>query len=90
MDNRYHQHKSLFSPQRYGLSRKSLTIGAIFTLTLLTALFFDADALLEYFSVLGGSPGSALELGAIMTVASAAPLLAMGMSIADDEMKGRN
>jgi hypothetical protein len=82
MDNR----DRVFSPKRHGFSRKSLLVGAVFILTLTAAVFIDVDALLEYFRVISGSPGSALELGAIVTAASAAPLLAMGMCIADDEL----
>jgi hypothetical protein len=66
-----------------------MAIGALFSVTLVAALCVDVDALLEYFRIIGGAPGSALELGGILTAASAAPLLAMGMSIADDEMHGR-
>lgn len=71
-------------------SRRSMAMGAVFIVTLVAAVFVDADALLKYLSVIGGSAGTSLEIGAILTAAAAAPLLAMGMSIADDEMHGRS
>jgi hypothetical protein len=83
MDNRH----DIFAPKHHGFSRKSLLIGAVFVITLAAALCVDVDALLEYFDLIGGSPATALEYGAIITAAAGAPLLAMGMSIADDEMK---
>jgi hypothetical protein len=86
MDSR---HRNIFLPRGLNLSRKSLVIGALFGVTLVAAVCVDVDALLEYFRIIAGAPGSALELGGILTTASAAPLLAMGMSIADDEMHGR-
>ena len=79
-------HKTIFSLTQHRLSVRSMLITGVFVITLLGALFVDVDALLEYFELIAGSPADALELGAIVTAAAAAPLLAMGMSIADDEM----
>jgi hypothetical protein len=78
--------RHILSPTRYGFSVKSVLIGAVFIVTLAVAVFIDADALLEYFSLISGPVNSTLELGGIITAAAAIPLLAMGMSIADDEM----
>ncbi len=79
--------KTLFTLTQHRLSIRSMLIGGLFIVALLGALFVDVDALLEYFEFIGGSPANALEMGAIVTAATAAPLLAMGMSIADDEMR---
>jgi hypothetical protein len=78
---------NILSPKRYGFSLRSLLIGAVFIITLAVAVVIDVDAVLEYFSIISGSANSALEFGGIITGACAVPLLAMGMSIADDEMK---
>lgn len=83
MDNREH----FLSPRRHGYSRQSLLLGAVFVVTLAAAVLIDADALLEYFRIIGGSANSTLELGGIVTAAAILPLVAMGMSIADDEMR---
>jgi hypothetical protein len=40
--------------------------------------------LLRYFKLIGGAPNSVLEAGAIISLGTAVPFLAMGMSIADD------
>jgi hypothetical protein len=78
--------QDIFSPGHHGFSRKSLLLGAVFIVTLAAAIFIDADALMEYFKVVGGPANSTLELGGIITAAAIIPLLAMGMCIADDEM----
>jgi phosphoribosylcarboxyaminoimidazole (NCAIR) mutase len=55
---------------------------------LFTADFFiDVDAVLKYLRVIGGSAGTAMEIGGFVTAATVVPLLAMGMSIDDDEMR---
>ena len=49
--------------------------------------FIDVDAVLKYLRVIGGSAGTAMEIGGFVTAATVVPLLAMGMSIDDDEMR---
>jgi hypothetical protein len=71
----------------HGLSARTMLIGAIFMVTLVAAVCVDVDALLEYFNLVGGSPGDALELGAIITAAAAVPFLATGFSISDDQTR---
>jgi len=61
-------------------------IGAIFIASLVGAFFVDVDAVLKYLSVIRGSAGTAMEFGGFVTAATVVPLLAMGMSIDDDEM----
>lgn len=71
-------------------SRKSLVLAAVFIAALVVAAFADTDALLEYYKFLRGLPGVSLETGAIITAACIIPLLAMGMSIAEDDMHGHH
>jgi hypothetical protein len=79
-------HKTAFALTQHRLSIRSMLLAGIFVITVLGAVFVDVDALLEYFELIVGSPANALEMGAIVTVAATVPFLAMGMSIADDEM----
>ena len=65
-------------------SRQSILLGVFFIVTLFIAAFVDLDALLRYFKLIGGAPNSVLEAGAIISLGTAVPFLAMGMSIADD------
>jgi hypothetical protein len=65
-------------------SRQSLGLGIVLIITLVAAASVDLDALLRYFRLISGSPTAVLEAGAIISLASAVPFLAMGMSIADD------
>jgi hypothetical protein len=79
--------KGISSLTLHGLSRRSGLIGVVFLATLAAAFFVDADAVLKYLSIIAGPPGTAMEIGAFATAATVLPLLAMGMSINDDEMR---
>ena len=62
-------------------SLRSLAFGALFIIALVAAAFIDVAGVLEYWKVISGPSNSTLELGAVLTVASIAPLLAMGFSV---------
>jgi hypothetical protein len=62
-------------------------IGAIFLASLAAAFFVDVDAVLKYLSVIAGPSGTTMELGGFVTAGAVVPLLVMGMSIDDDEMR---
>jgi len=61
-------------------------LGSLFIAALFAAFFVDVDAVLKYLSVIRGSAGTAMEIGGFVTAAAALPLLAMGMSIDDEEL----
>ena len=65
-------------------SLRSLLFGAIFTIALVVAVCVDTAGVLEYCKVIGGTADPTMELGAIITVATIAPFLAMGFSISAD------
>jgi len=65
-------------------SRQTVLLGALFILTLVIATFVDLDGVLEYYRLIRGSASTTLETGAIISIASAVPFLAMGMSISAD------
>jgi hypothetical protein len=72
-------------PTRLGkFSLRSLLFGAVFIIALLGAAFIDFAGVLEYCKIVSGPSSSTLELGAILTVASIAPFLAMGFSVSGD------
>ena len=69
-------------------SRRSQLLIALFVITIVTAVFVDMTGLLEYFNfVSASSPTSTLEMGALISAASAVPFLVMGMSISTDQNK---
>jgi ABC-type proline/glycine betaine transport system permease subunit len=68
-------------------SRKSVIVAAVFSVTLGVAVLADAAAVLAYHNFMRSLPGVSLEMGAIITAACIIPLLAMGMSIAEDDMR---
>jgi len=70
---------------RREFSRRTLGFGMLFILTGAAALFVDVDALMHYFSIIGRMSPMTLESGAIISLASAIPFLATGMSISADE-----
>lgn len=79
----YQQKKTLLT--RFGqFSLRSLLFGAVFITALVVAVSVDTAGVLEYCKLISGSFDSTLEVGAIITVASIAPLLAMGFSISAD------
>jgi hypothetical protein len=65
-------------------SLRSLSFGGLFIIALLVATCIDLTGVLEYCKVIGAPSSSTLELGAILTVASIAPFLAMGFSVSAD------
>jgi hypothetical protein len=69
------------------LSRTSVILAAVFAVVLVVAVLADTDAMLAYFNLMGTLPGASLEIAAIITAACIIPLLAMGMSIAEDDMR---
>lgn len=81
MDDRL---KQVCTTKNREFSRQSIRLGILFVVTLVIAVSVDLDALLRYFRLINGSPTTALEAGAIISLATAVPFLAMGMSISDD------
>ena len=61
-----------------------MLFGALFIVTLVIAAFVDLDGVLEYYKLIRGSAPTTLETGAVISMASAVPFLAMGMSISAD------
>ena len=77
------QQKEAF-PKRGEFSRRSVAFGALFIVTAVVAVFVDLVAVMHYFNIIGRMSPITLETGAIISLASAIPFLAMGMSISDD------
>jgi hypothetical protein len=65
-------------------SLRSVLLIAIFVITFMVAVFIDLDGALEYLKLVAGSTRDTVEMGAIITAASAVPFIAMGMSISAD------
>jgi hypothetical protein len=80
----HYQHGEVLTARRREFSRKTVLLGAIFIVTLVAAAFVDLDGVLEYYKLISGSAPMTLETGAIISMASAVPFLAMGMSISAD------
>ena len=76
--------KQILTTRHREFSRKSLQLGGLLIVMLVVAAFVDLDAMLRYFKFIGGSARTTLETGAIISLATAIPFLAMGMSISDD------
>ncbi len=70
--------------RRRKFSTLSIILGTLFIIAIFVAVFVDLVGLLQYFSLISGSATATLEAGAIITVASIAPFLAMGFSISAD------
>jgi len=71
--------------RRHAFSRRTLVFAAACIAAFVVAGFVDLDAVLSYFKVIGhGAPMMTLETAAIISIASAVPFLAMGMSISAD------
>ena len=68
-------------------SVRSRLIGALFVVMLVAAFFIDIDAVLAHLGIVSGNAPTTLEYGSIITVLAAAPFLAVGLSIADDELR---
>jgi hypothetical protein len=67
-------------------SIRTILIGAVFVVMLAGAAVIDVDAVIQYFTATSGSPPMILEYGSIITGLAAAPFLAMGLSIGEDEL----
>ena len=76
-----------FTAKRREFSYRSLALGAVFVVTAIVAVFVDLDGVLEYYKILSGAPAGTLEMGAFISIASAVPFLAMGMSVSADSYK---
>ena len=76
--------RKILAATRREFSRRTVLFGALFIVTLVVAFFVDLDGVLEYYRLVTGSPLATLEMGAIISSASAVPFLAMGMSICAD------
>ena len=87
MDTQLKQPKK--GSQRREFSRRTLALGALFIVTAAVAVFVDLDAVMHYFRIIGRMSPITLETGAIISLASAIPFLAMGMSIAKDMDEGQ-
>jgi hypothetical protein len=70
--------------KRREYSLRSVLLIALFVITFMVAVFIDLDGALEYLKLVAGSPRDTMEMGAIITAASAIPFLMMGMSISAD------
>ena len=69
-------------------SHRSQLFIALFVITIVAAVFVDLTGLLEYFNLVSASsPTSIMEIGALISAASAVPFLVMGMSISTDRNK---
>ncbi len=79
-----YQQREALTTKRREFSRQSVLLGALFIIAFVVAIFVDLAGVLQYFNLISGSPLTTLEMGAIITAASAAPFLAMGMSISAD------
>jgi hypothetical protein len=79
-----YRQKEVSAEKRHEFSRKSLLLGAVFIATFVVAAFVDLDALLRYYHIISGSAGTPMEMGAAISMISAVPFLAMGMSISAD------
>ena len=67
-------------------SIRTILIGAVFVIMLAGAAVIDVDAVIQYFTAASGSPPMILEYGSVITGLTAAPFLAMGLSIGEDEL----
>ena len=79
-----HRNNNALTEKWREFSRRSLALAAIFVITAIAAVFVDLDGVLEYYKWLSGSAAPTLEMGAMISIASAVPFLAMGMSISAD------
>lgn len=83
------QLRKVLTATRREFSRRSVLFGALFIVTLVVAAFVDLDGVLEYYKLIRGSAPTTLEMGAIVSMASAVPFLAMGMSISADRSRNK-
>jgi hypothetical protein len=67
-------------------SIRSILFGAIFVTALAAAIFIDVTGL---FDLVKGSSVETLEMGAMITVGTVVPMLAMGASISLDQSRAQ-
>ena len=79
----YQQRENLATKRR-GPSLRSMLFGTLFIIAFVLAVFVDIIGVLQHFDIVSGWPPTTLEMGAVITSASAVPLLLMGMSISAD------
>ena len=82
--------RNVLTAARREFGRRSILFGALFVATLVIAAFVDLDGVLEYYKLIRGSAPMTLETGAVISMASAVPFLAMGMSISADIHRKRS
>jgi hypothetical protein len=81
--------RKVLTATRREFSRKTVLFGALFVGTLAVGAFVGLDGVLEYYKLIRGSAPMTLETGAIISMASAVPFLAMGMSISADQDRNK-
>jgi hypothetical protein len=79
-----YQPSEIQTMKRREYSLRSVLLIALFVITFMVAVFIDLDGVLEYLKLVAGSPRDTVEMGAIITAASAVPFLMMGMSMSAD------
>jgi len=80
----YNHQKQAPVKGRRKFSHRSIILGAAFIAAVFAAACVDVTGVLQYFRVVAGTANDTLEMGATITVASIAPLLAAGFSISAD------
>jgi hypothetical protein len=86
----YYRLRKVLTGKLSEFSRRTVLSGGLFISTLVVAVFVDLDGLLEYFKLVTGSAFTTVETGAVITLASAVPFLAMGMSISADTRRNKS
>jgi putative flippase GtrA len=81
--------REVFTAKRREYSRRTIGLAAAFIITAVAGVFVDLDGLMHYFNIIGRVSPMTLETGAIISLASAIPFLAMGMSISKDADQSR-
>jgi hypothetical protein len=84
-----YQKKEAFTAKHREFSHRTIGLAAVFVVTFVAAVFVDLDGLMHYFNIIGRASPMTLETGAIISLASAIPFLAMGMSISKDVYQSR-
>src|SRR5665213_1300343 len=79
-----YQPSEIQTMKRREYSLRSVLLIALFVITFMVAVFIDLDGALEYLKLVAMSPRDTVEMGAVITAASAVPFLMMGMSISAD------
>lgn len=79
-----YQQREVLTTKLRQFSRQSVLLASLLTIALVVAVFVYLDGVLQYSYLVTGSPLTTLEMGAIISSASAVPFLAMGMFISAD------